>query len=72
MVLDLLKANGDPFHDIKIYDFEFNSETMSGKKITCSFLWKNNTLVSTKKEYVMYNGEKFTCQKQYHSNKKVC
>jgi len=63
MVLDLLKANGDPFHDIKIYDFEFNSETMSGKKITCSFLWKDNTLVSTKKEYVMYNGEKFTMSK---------
>ena len=63
MVLDLLKANGDPFHDIKIYDFEFNSETMSGKKITCSFLWKDNTLVSTKKEYVMYNDEKFTMSK---------
>lgn len=52
--------NGQPFHDIVLKKTTYESVVMSlGDKISGDFLYKDNKLSFTMREYITYNGVKF-------------
>lgn len=52
--------NGQPFHDIVLKKTTYESVVMSlGDKISGDFLYKDNKLSFTMREYIIYNGVKF-------------
>lgn len=61
IVFPIYNSNGTAFHNLKLYKSSVDSIVMSlGDNITGDVYYKDNTLVVTMSEYIMFEGVKYT------------
>ena len=61
IIFPIYNSNGTAFHDLKLYKSSVDSIVMSlGDKITGDVYYRDNTLVVTMSEYIMFEGVKYT------------
>lgn len=60
ITFDIYNEDGTSFHNLVIHNASYDSVVMSlGDKITGDVYYKDNTLLVTMKEYIVYNGIKY-------------